>query len=557
MADVVPEEREFAAAGTAWRLPRGTQNLRASRRIAIYLTVSVVFFAITTTAFAFWITREHNRLAATASEQMVRSGMGGLAETVNTVSMDFSIWPDAVRALAIDDRDWVWDNIGISAAITETMDIMMIVPADGNLPYAWAPGMNREPSTTLLPFETVQSMMDRLKPIPVAERRPINSLMRAEDEIWLLTAARIVSENPDEDPELDSDIPRLIFGFKLYEGRMIELGKQFLIDDLSISFERPTDGRTAIPLVGSEEELVGYAVWSPPRPGDQIMRSIAVPMALALGILTLVALVSSNLLSRSARRLESAMLAAQEASRAKSDFVANISHELRTPMNGVIGLGGLLRQTGLDEKQKRMVDMLLSSADNQMRLIGDLLDVNSIEHGRFSLNVAPFSPTSVVESTCALFEIDAQNKKLELNLQTSDPDKAAVLGDKERFRQICANLISNAIKFTDKGRVSVDLKVRSRLGEAMISLTVSDTGRGIAKQDLKNIFDRFAQGTSRERGKASGNGLGLAITKTIIDLMGGAISVESTPGKGSLFRVEMGLDEASEEVLASNAVTQH
>ena len=553
MAETLQQEAQLLGVAKTRGAPQGTQNLRASRRIAIFLTISVVIFAITTTGFAFWVTREHNRLAATASEQMVRSGLGGLAETVATVSMDFSIWPDAVRALAVDDRDWVWDNIGISAAITETMDIMMIVPADGNLPYAWSPGMGREPSTTILPPETIESMMDWLKPIPVIERRPHNSLIRARDDIWMLTAARIVSEDPKEDPASDDDIPRLIFGFRLYEGRLKELGQQFLIEDLAISLEKPADAQASIPLLDSDGDLAGYAVWTPPRPGDQILRGIAVPMAFALAILTLVALVSSNLLSRSARRLETAMLAAQDASRAKSDFIANISHELRTPMNGVIGLGGLLRQTGLDDKQSRMVDMLLASAENQMRLIDDLLDVNSIENGRFNLSVAPFNPAQVVENICALFDIEATSKGLTLECRCTDPEKTSVLGDRERFRQICANLISNAIKFTDEGKVTVDLRVRPRLGEAQITLTVSDTGRGISRGDLKHIFERFAQGASRERGKASGNGLGLAITKTIVDLMGGTIEVESNLGAGSVFRVEIALEEASGAVVPAKA----
>lgn len=553
MADTLQQQSPFAGTVAERGAPRGTQNLKASRRIAIFLTISVIIFAITTVGFAFWVTREHNRLAATGSQQMVRSGLAGQAETVATVSMDFSIWPDAVAALAVDDREWVWNNIGISAAITETMDLMLIVPADGNLPYGWSPGMGAEPSTTLLPRETINTMMERLKPIPVIERRPLNNLIRADDQIWMLTAARIVSEDPNEDPESDGDIPRLIFGFRLYEDRLKELGRQFLIEDLAISFEKPSDEWTSIPLMGSEGELVGYALWTPPRPGDVILRGIAVPMAFALGVLTLIALVSSNLLSRSARRLETAMLSAQEASRAKSDFIANISHELRTPMNGVIGLGGLLRQTGLDEKQTRMVDMLLASAEDQMRLIGDLLDVNSIENGRFNLSVAPFEPSAVVESTCALFEIEASNRGLRLECRISDPDKTSVLGDRERFRQICANLISNAIKFTDKGSITIDLKVRPRLGEAQITLAVADTGRGILRSDVRHIFERFAQGASRERGKASGNGLGLAITKTIVDLMGGTIEVESSLGKGSLFRVEIALEEAGSTVLPAGA----
>ena len=553
MTDSAEDIAPTSVVGLGWRTSRGTQNLRASNRIASFLTISVVLFAITTASFAFWVTREHNRLAATGSEQMIRGAMTALDEKLQTVSMDFAIWPDAVRALRDNDDLWVWENIGISAAVTETTDLMMIVPANGQPAYGWSPGMGEEPSTTLLPQSAVDRMQEMISEIPVSERRAVSNITEASDGVWMLAAARIVSDDPLEDPTDDTTISRLIFGFKMTPEFMQTIGQQYLIGDLTVAPE-PSEGSGTISLQDADNSSIAFVSWSPPRPGDVILRGIAVPMALALGTLTLIALISSSLLSRSARNLETAMISAQEASRAKSDFVANVSHELRTPMNGVIGLGGLLRQSSLDDKQTRLVDMLLSSARTQMRLIGDLLDVNTIEHGRFNLNVASFEPAKVVEAAAAVFEIEANAKGLEFELTISDADSTAVLGDPERFRQVSANLIGNAIKFTDNGRVGVDLKVRPRLGEALITLTVSDTGRGISKPDLKHIFDRFAQGAHQERGKASGNGLGLSISKTIVDLMGGSIDVDSAPGEGSEFRIEIRLEKAGAEVVPADAV---
>lgn len=555
MAEGVQIIAPVGSASSALQASRGTQNLRASRRIARFLTTSVVLFAITTVGFAFWITREHNRLAASASEQMIRGGMTALEETLKTVSMDFAIWPAAVQALEQEDVDWIWLNFGISAAVTETTDLMMIVPAGGAPAYGWTPGMDAEPSTELMPGTIVSSMLKLLDDVPIADRRAVSSLARTQDETWLLTVARIVSDEPEKDPTDDTLIPRLIFGFHLTPDQMPELGEQYLIEDLSLS-DTPPEGAVAIELLDSNGQLVSYAAWTAPRPGDQILRQISVPLTLALAILTLVALISSNLLSRSARRLETAMLSAQAASRAKSEFIANISHELRTPMNGVIGLAGLLNRSDLDTKQSKMVEMLLSSADTQMRLIDDLLDVSSIENGSFSLNVAPFSPSTVVETTCAMFEIEASNKGLELRVTRSDNDRIQVLGDRERFAQICSNLISNAIKFTDKGYVEVDLKVRTRLGEATVVLSVTDTGRGIAPEEQALIFERFAQSATRELGKAAGNGLGLAITRTIVDLMGGEIEVDSSLGNGSTFRVQLSFQEARAETARETALEQ-
>jgi signal transduction histidine kinase len=526
-------------------------NLGVSTRIARFLTVAVVLFAITTAGFAYWITREHNRLAGTSSEQMVRGGFATLDEKLQTISMDYAIWPEAVNAIGQHDIPWVWENIGVSAAVTETTDLMLILPQNGEAAYGWIPGMDEDPTGGLLPEPVVERMKAMLDAIPIENRRAVSTLIEIDGVKWLLSTARIVSADTSDDPTDDNQIPRLIFGFILDDERVQELGAQYLISDLSLTETPPLTG-PSLALTDETGSPVSFANWTPPRPGDEILRSISVPLAIALGLLTLIALISSRLLVRSAQRVEASMLTAQAASRAKTDFIANISHELRTPMNGIIGLATLLRQSNLEQKQSEMVGMLLSSAETQMGLIGDLLDISSIENGRFNLTIAPFVPATVVRNTAGLFQLEAQQKGLDINLSIVGSEHQ-VLGDRERFRQVCANLISNALKFTDKGRVDIELSVRERLGEAALQLTVTDTGSGIDPADINRIFQRFAQVSTTEKGKAAGSGLGLAITKTIVDLMGGTISVESSPGKGSTFRVEIALElaESNSEVETS------
>ena len=246
------------------------------------------------------------------------------------------------------------------------------------------------------------------------------------------------------------------------------------------------------------------------------------------------------------------MMAAQQASRAKTDFIANISHELRTPMNGILGLASLLKQSRMDDKQQEMLGMLTSSAETQMHLIGDLLDISSIENGHLSLNLGAFSPSQVVLSVCALFEIEAAKKGLSLRVEIEDGSDQQVIGDKERYRQVCTNIVSNAVKFTTKGDVSVSLRQRARLGEAVFTLEVLDTGAGIHPDDQAQIFDRFAQGRSKQTGKAAGTGLGLSITRTIVEIMGGTVSVSSELDNGSCFVVEIPF-ELSNEAASANA----
>ena len=515
----------------------GTSSFRISNRIARFLTISVIVFALTTIGFTLWITREHNRLAGSASEQMVRGGFSAMEAKLRTVTMDYAIWPEAVNAINGGDIPWVWENIGVSAAVTETTDLMLIQPTNAD-PYGWVPGMEEDPKGGLLPEDLRQQMNAMLDQIEKSEREAVSTFVKWGDAYWMLSAARIVSDNPEEDPGTDAEIPRYIFGFELDEELVQGIGEEFLINDLALNGPASEDG-AAIDLSDHTQSTVASARWTPPRPGDEILRQIAVPLAVGLGMLTLVAFVSASLLSRSARRLESTMMAAQAASRAKTDFIANISHELRTPMNGIMGLTSLLDQTQLDDKQRKMVGMLSSSAQTQMTLIGDLLDISSIENGHLGLNMGTFEPADVVRSVSSLFEIEATNKGLSLNVDLSGAEQVYVLGDKERYRQICSNIISNAVKFTSAGEVNVELTSRERLGEASVALKVTDTGPGIHSADREQIFERFAQGRSKETGKASGTGLGLSITRTIVELMGGKVTVDSTVGEGSVFRVEI------------------
>ncbi|MEM6622790.1 MAG: ATP-binding protein [Pseudomonadota bacterium] len=522
--------------------PIRTANTRTSSRIGRYLIISALVFAVLAGGFAFWITREHDRLAASASEQMVRGGLSTLEETLRTVTMDFAIWPDAVKATAEGDDVWIWENIGISAAVTETTDLMMVLEADGSPAYGWAPGMDAEPSTTLIPEEAVAEMRSLLNAVPIQDRRAVSTTYRGDGAIWMLATARIVSEDPAEDPATDAEISRLIFGYQIDDDLLQGIGEQYLIDDLHLEPDASMVV-SAVPLNSYQGEPVAYAAWTPPQPGQQILWSIALPMVIVLILLTVFTLVSSHLLSRSARRLEGALYAAEAASGAKTDFIANISHELRTPMNGIVGLTRLLQQTSLSDRQQNLVKMLGASTETQMQLIDDLLDISSIENGKLSLNVTPFSPSETVENVAKFFEMEASDKGLELELAIDDPDRTQVLGDRGRFHQICANLVSNAIKFTPDGKVTIALHIRERLGGARLSLEVTDTGDGIPAEEQDLIFDRFAQGTEARRSKSGGSGLGLAITKTLIDLMGGTISLDSAAGRGTTFAVELDLDK--------------
>ncbi len=287
-----------------------------------------------------------------------------------------------------------------------------------------------------------------------------------------------------------------------------------------------------------------------------ILGATALVIGVALFSATRVALLRAQLRDRTddSRQLEQARLAADDASRAKSDFLSVMSHEIRTPLNAVMGFAHLLSETRLDDAQRGYVSTITSEGTRLTGLINDILDLTKIEEGRFVLERLPIAPVEIAHEVLRLFGARASQKGIDLRFEAQVVGSLLVTGDPLRFRQILVNLVDNALKFTPRGSVTLYLNWASPGGQAshgLLNVRVADTGIGIPDEKIGHLFQMFAQADASTTRRFGGTGLGLAICKRLVRIMGGDIAVESTPNRGSIFSFSLPLSPVALSTLAT------
>ena len=498
-------------------------------------------------------------VAAAREAQLMRYAISNHLEDVREDLVAQGIWSEAYEA-ANDParRRWFHPNYGLNLFEARKHSLTVVFDGEGRPVYAALAGEQTDPAKVADFVAAVQPVVrlarDRSEALTArhpdalgkARQASAAAAVRVGGQAYLAAAATIV-------PELEytktprRDAPIVASARAVDKPLLSALSAELRLRDARF-VERAGRGAEAA-LLDTAGRPIGFIGWRPDRPSADMFGRKPWQVALFTGLVLIVVGVLIYSLRRQARSMAQARDRAEAGDRAKSEFIANMSHEIRTPLNGVLGMAQVMETHELSAPQRDRLRVMRESGAALLTLLNELLDFAKIEAGRLEVESAAFDLDRLVSEVVATFEGMAGAKGLALSVAVSPAARGAWVGDALRIRQVLSNLVSNAVKFTERGGVTLDVTAE----DGTLRFRVTDTGIGLASAQIPGLFDKFIQADASTTRRYGGTGLGLSIVRALVELMGGEVSAESRPGEGACFTVVLRLARAAEAGVAAGA----
>ena len=487
----------------------------------------------------------------------------------------FGAWDEAYKALS-DTPDLAWADINVGHYFLDNLkqDMAVVLDSNNRPVKFWA---SHDAEMTDAKFRRrvadVQPLVAQIRAqeavnnnVPyLADQLGIDAVLSrsgfvtSEGQTYMVAAATVVPESNQAAPRKDKAPITLVFK-RLNSEIVGDLSGEAGVRALHLVVANGRPQPAEVPLVDINGYVARSVVWTPNRPGLMAFEAAAPASLLGLIIVTLAAVTlalriqgifrdlaaGEDALERTMEALVRAKDQADSANIAKSQFLANMSHEIRTPLNGILGMAQVMARRELTPDQAERLTIIQASGQSLLTVLNDVLDFSKIEAGRLDIDNHEFDLVDAMEVACSTFSPLASQKGIALKLEVEQAAKGMWLGDGARIRQVIANLVSNAVKFTRAGEIVVHVEA-SGLG---LKFSVRDTGMGIPKDRISDLFQKFSQVDASTTRRFGGTGLGLAISRELVTLMGGRMTLESELGLGSIFTVELPLQPCSKSLIS-------
>lgn len=516
-------------------------------KISFNLAAAVLVAAATFFGALFSLAVVVDRSERLREEGQVRAALNYMMQDIEAGEQANLDSDDAVQNTSNQfDLDWVTTNIGHYFCGTHGFAFAYVLDSKDKSVFAMVHNKMAPPEQFNQLQGAAAPIVNNVRQRELA-RGPFARPFRATNEISKpIQESRIISQGDDlyvlvatlVQPDNGTVLPTrprsaiVVSGMRITSDFLNAISNRLLLANLRLSASSDHLGAfVELPVLAGARPW--RLDWTPTRPGTLLASTLTVPMLFIVG-LPLGLFYRGDRLARRAKALEAESAIAAASAQAKSNFLANMSHEIRTPMNGVLALAEVLAHTDLDADQARVVGTINSSARSLLAVLNDILDISKMEAGRLEIERIATDPVEIVETTTRLFLGAAAAKGIVLRCLTAASVRGDYYLDPARLQQILGNLVSNAIKFTPSGSVTIvtDL-TRGRDGSSRLAFQVTDTGIGISPEDQARLFEPFTQADDSTARRFGGTGLGLAICRQLAELMGGEAQLESIEGSGT------------------------